>query len=132
MFLNIFMDKNQWNINISAWRWKDGGLVVQMKNLKNIMKTDKVLSVCQSTLMVQLRPLLSTFNHQLYHNNYNNHSWAKFKFLKPLQNKKGQKNWGTRQKSSPFIRKKRLLFCRVPQIFWPFLFWSDFTYKRKM
>ena len=44
------MDKNQWNINISAWRWKDGGLVVQMKNLKNIMKTDKVLSVCQSTL----------------------------------------------------------------------------------
>ena len=29
-----------------------------MKDLKIIMKTDKVLSVCQSTLMVQLRPLL--------------------------------------------------------------------------
>ena len=53
---------------------ENGALVDQMKNLKNIMKTDKVLSVCQSTLMVQLRPLLSTFNHQLYHNNYNNHS----------------------------------------------------------
>ena len=26
--------------------------------------------------------------------------------LKPLQNKKGQKIWGTREKSSPFIRKK--------------------------
>ena len=30
--------------------------------------------------------------------------------LKPFQNKKGQKNWGTGEKSSPFIRKKTAFF----------------------
>ena len=36
---------------------ENGALVAQMKNLKNIMMTYKVHSVCQSTLMVQLQPL---------------------------------------------------------------------------
>ena len=55
--------------------------------------------------------------------------------LKPFQNRKGQKNFGyptkkqsfskkkktafllTRQKSNPFLRNKRLLFCQVPSHF---------------
>ena len=48
-------------------------------------------------------------------------------FLKPLQNKKGQKNLGYPTKKQSFYKEKRLLFCRVPQIFWPFLFWSGFS-----
>ena len=34
--------------------------------------------------------------------------------LKPLQNKKGQKNWGAREKISPFIRKKTAFFSGTP------------------
>ena len=37
--------------------------------------------------------------------------------LKPLQNKKGQKNLGYPTKKQSFYKEKRLLFCRVPQIF---------------
>ena len=40
--------------------------------------------------------------------------------LKSLQNKKGQKIWGTQEKSSLFFIKG-LLFSRVPQIFWALL-----------
>ena len=37
--------------------------------------------------------------------------------LKPLQNKKGQKIWGTREKSSPFTRKKTAFFSGTPNFF---------------
>ena len=46
--------------------------------------------------------------------------------LKPNQNKKGQKIWGIREKSSPFIRKKTAFFLGYPKFFWTFLFWSGF------
>ena len=42
--------------------------------------------------------------------------------LKPLQNKKGQKIWGTREKSSPFIRKKTAFFSGTPNCFGPSYF----------
>ena len=42
--------------------------------------------------------------------------------LKPLQNKKGQKIWGTREKSSPFIRKKTAFFSGTPNFFGPSYF----------
>ena len=42
--------------------------------------------------------------------------------LKSLQNKKGQKIWGTRQKSSPFIRKKDCFFVGCPKFFGPSCF----------
>ena len=42
--------------------------------------------------------------------------------LKPLQSKKGQKNLGYPRKKAVFFLIKGLLFSRVPQIFWPFLF----------
>ena len=41
---------------------------------------------------------------------------------KPLQNKKGQKNWGTREKSSPFIRKKTAFFSGTTNFFGPSYF----------
>ena len=42
--------------------------------------------------------------------------------LKPLQNKKGKKIWGTREKSSPFIRKKTSFFSGTPNFFGPSYF----------
>ena len=42
--------------------------------------------------------------------------------LKPLQNKKGQKIWGTREKSSPFIRKMTAFFSGTPNFFGPSYF----------
>ena len=41
--------------------------------------------------------------------------------LKPFQNKKGQTKFEV-DKKAVFSLKKGLHFCRVPQIFWPFLF----------
>ena len=54
-----------------------------------------------------------------------------WQLLKPLQNKKGQKNLGYLTKKQSFYKEKRLLFCRVPQFFWPFLFWSGFSSVNK-
>ena len=42
--------------------------------------------------------------------------------LKLLQNKKGQKIWGTQEKSSPFIRKKTAFFSGTPNFFGPSYF----------
>ena len=42
--------------------------------------------------------------------------------LKPIQNKKGQKIWGTRQKSSPFIKKKTAFLAGTPNFFGPSYF----------
>ena len=42
--------------------------------------------------------------------------------LKPHQNKKGQKIWGTRGKSSPFILEKDCCFVGYPKSFCSFLF----------
>ena len=53
--------------------------------------------------------------------NYN-FFFTKFLLLKPLQNKKGQKIWGTWEKSSPFIRKKTAFFSGTPNFFGPSYF----------
>ena len=42
--------------------------------------------------------------------------------LKPLQNKKGQKNLGYPRKSSPFVRKKTAFFSGTPNFFGPSYF----------
>ena len=42
--------------------------------------------------------------------------------IKPLQNKKAKKNWGTREKSSTFIRKKTAFFSGTPNFFGPSYF----------
>ena len=55
--------------------------------------------------------------------------WKKLK-LKPLQNKKGQKNLGYPRKKQSFSLYKDCFFLRYPKIFWPFLFWSGFTMRR--
>ena len=42
--------------------------------------------------------------------------------LKPLQNKKGQKNLGTQEKSSLFPYKRTVFFLGTPIFFGPFYF----------
>ena len=46
--------------------------------------------------------------------------------LKPLQNKKGQKNLGYPRKKQSFYKEKDCFFLGYPKFFWPFLFWSGF------
>ena len=46
--------------------------------------------------------------------------------LKPLQNKKDQKIWGTRKKKQSFYLEKDCVFFGYTKYFWPFLFWSGF------
>ena len=48
------------------------------------------------------------------------------KELKPLQNKKGQKNLRYPTKKQPFAKKKDCFFVGYLKLFWPFLFWNGF------
>ena len=43
-------------------------------------------------------------------------------FLKPVQNKKDQKNLGYPRKKQPFYEEKDCFFLGYPKFFWPFLF----------
>jgi hypothetical protein len=52
----------------------------------------------------------------------NQEPWVLGFMLKPLQNKKGKKIWDTREKSSPFIRKKTAFFSGTPNFFGPSYF----------
>ena len=49
-------------------------------------------------------------------------------FLKLLQNKKCQKNLGYPRKKQSFYKEKDCFFLEYPKFFWPFLFWSGFTW----
>ena len=49
------------------------------------------------------------------------------KWLKPLQNKKGQKNLGYPRKKQSFYKEKDCFFLGYPKFVWPFLFWSGFS-----
>ena len=51
--------------------------------------------------------------------------WSKIRInfrLKPLQNKKGQKNLGYPRKKQTFYKEKDCFFFGYPKFFWPFLF----------
>ena len=43
------------------------------------------------------------------------------KKIKPLQNKKGQKNLGYPRKKQSFYKEKDCFFLGYPKFFWPFL-----------
>ena len=65
---------------------------------------------------------------QAWKSNYNSNVFVIFNLydLSHFKIRRAKKIWGTRRKSSPFLRKKTV-FCRVPHIFWPFLFWYGFN-----
>ena len=76
--------------------------------------------ICANVVWVESKWRLTSilFNNVL--NGDKTNSWREYDkagLLKPLQNKKGQKNWGTRQKSSPFIRKRDCFFVGYPKFF---------------
>ena len=47
--------------------------------------------------------------------------------IKPLQNKKGQKNLGYPRKKQSFSLEKDCFFVGYLKFFWPFLFWNGFS-----
>ena len=51
-------------------------------------------------------------------------------FLKPLQNKKGQKNLGYPRKKQSFYKEKDCFFLGYAKFFWPFLSWSGFSTRK--
>ena len=54
-------------------------------------------------------------------------SWSELSLLKPLQNKKGQKNLGYPREKQSFYKEKGCFFLGYPKFFCPFLFWSGFN-----
>ena len=56
--------------------------------------------------------------------------WETLKKLKPLQNKKGQKIWGTREKSSIFPYKRTAFFLGTPNFFVPSYFEAALVFGR--
>ena len=57
---------------------------------------------------------------------------ARMTRLKPLQNKKGQKNLGYPRKKQSFYQEKDCFFLGYPKFFCPFLFWCGFRIISKI